>query len=860
MLSPVLIWLIFGITGISCADKCSWTNCPKWPKIEGGINVHIIPHTHDDLGWIKTVDEYYTGSKSKLVPVGVQYIFNTVIDELQKSPDRRFSYAETGFLTRWLEDHDSKQIDTLKRLVSTGQFEFIGGGWVQPDEAASHYVELIDQYTLGLRKLNETFGECGRPKVAWQIDPFGHSREHANLVALIGYEALFFSRIHYLDQDVRIRDKNLEFIWNASDDLKTNILTGIFYLWGYGPPPGFCYDALCNDEPIIDNIALEGYNIDERVDQFLKYVKEKASHQKHNNVMILMGGDFTFSNANMWYTNLDKLIRAANSKSKETKITLTYSTPTCYVQALNAAGPSLSQKSDDFFPYASSNHSYWTGYFTSKPALKGLIRKSSSILQLVRQLNSFATSKNGEDLRGVEVLERAVGLSMHHDAVTGTSKENVTRDYERRLLRGINVGEEILNKAVQKLAKKGKNSTELPRQTLCNLLNESVCEASRQKKFTVTVFNGNAHEMNSIARIPYYGSSCIVKSADNEEVVHQIGKTFFPQTHKNISGIAPNELTFSVRVPALGFKTYFVNEEAVSHIEGLKSTVSSTKRRIRKKKATTKTISNSIIRLSFNEDGYLAQMKDLKTGTVHELSQEFFYYEGMSDLNHTTQATGAYIFRPIENESKRFESKIQLEIIELHRRAFHDDSWGVEEPLDEPGEDGRGLVVRGKHWLLLGTPDEILQLQRTAAYELFYEPTITFATYESIDVYNKNFVGEFSGITKALPPEINLLTLKRLSPDSILLRLEHIFQNGENPNLSTPIKLDIENLFTRFEIISMEELNLAGNVQSGIIRNWPNSWNSSKRRVKNLPREGISVELKPMEIKTWRLSVIEKMP
>jgi hypothetical protein len=32
-----------------------------------------------------------------------------------------------------------------------------------------------------------------------------------------------------------------------------------------------------------------------------------------------MGGDFTFSNANMWYTNLDKLIRAANSKVRYKK-------------------------------------------------------------------------------------------------------------------------------------------------------------------------------------------------------------------------------------------------------------------------------------------------------------------------------------------------------------------------------------------------------------------------------------------------------------------------------------------------------------------------------------------------------------
>jgi hypothetical protein len=60
-----------------------------------------------------------------------------------------------------------------------------------------------------------------------------------------------------------------------------------------------------------------------------------------------------------------------------------YSTPSCYLKAVHDAGQTWTTKQDDFFPYASDPHSYWTGYYTSRPTLKRFERLGNNFLQVL---------------------------------------------------------------------------------------------------------------------------------------------------------------------------------------------------------------------------------------------------------------------------------------------------------------------------------------------------------------------------------------------------------------------------------------------------------------------------------------------
>jgi len=113
------------------------------------VTVHLISHTHDDVGWLKTVDEYFTGTNNNIAQAEVRMIIDTVITELIDDPNKRFTYVEMKFFSMWWKDQTPEHKARVRQLVQEGRLEFVNAGWSMHDEACTHYEDMINNMMIG---------------------------------------------------------------------------------------------------------------------------------------------------------------------------------------------------------------------------------------------------------------------------------------------------------------------------------------------------------------------------------------------------------------------------------------------------------------------------------------------------------------------------------------------------------------------------------------------------------------------------------------------------------------------------------------------------------------------------------------
>lgn len=196
----------------------------------------------------------------------------------------------------------------------------------------------------------------------------------------------------------------------------------------------------------------------------------------------------------------------------------------------------------------------------------------------------------------------------------------------------------------------------------------------------------------------------------------------------------------------------------------------------------------------------------------------------------------------------------------LHRRLLRDDSRGVEEPLDESGSNQKGLVVKGTVFLAFETIEQSASVYRDLARRVYNEPLVTFSL-ESNEILR--YLSGYSALTFELPPNLHILTFAPEAPqtsNSILVRIEHLYERGEDTVLSQPMRVNLRELLSKhFRVVEVEELALGGNMKADELSQrlpWKaddnQTWRSGPRASLDMPQEFI-FNFDSMQIRTFRV-------
>ena len=451
------------------------------------LTVFVLPHSHDDLGWQRTVDEYYEEE--------VRYIYDGVVDQLLRDPSRRFLFVETGYFMRWWHEQSASVQSSVRTLITEGRIDFSNGAWCMADDASPGHVDQIQNAELGLRYVRDTVG--AQVRTAWHIDPFGLSASYASLFGAMNYTSWVFNRVDTRLKDLWHNDTHLQFHWRprgappSSPGIFAHVLDthygapeinykGQSYHFDYEVFGGLGGGENAGSQlPVSDTAPSPFYNatVDSIAEAFAAIARLRAGWYRlgapyqhvpdgHGVILVPFGDDMKFQNAAKQYGNMDRLIRAVNTRFDDWGVNVRYGTLREYFALINTdlgnenkksftngaftghgngVITSSSRKSSnhghksqssaaawpvfegDFMPLGTNENvytsqidwniskaneetEYWTGHYTTRPLMKQLVSRAGGARRTSEIALSLACAKNREPHAGAGPVVDPVAL------------------------------------------------------------------------------------------------------------------------------------------------------------------------------------------------------------------------------------------------------------------------------------------------------------------------------------------------------------------------------------------------------------------------------------------------------------------
>jgi alpha-mannosidase len=145
----------------------------------------LTGHAHIDLAWLWP----YSETRRKM-----RRTFHTALGLMEASEDYHFNQSTAHYYAQ-MEEDDPALLQQIKAQAAAGQWEVIGGMWVEPDTNMPTGESLARQVLYGQRYFEKHFGK--RHTVCWLPDCFGFSGAMPQLLRQGGIDSFFTIKVNW---------------------------------------------------------------------------------------------------------------------------------------------------------------------------------------------------------------------------------------------------------------------------------------------------------------------------------------------------------------------------------------------------------------------------------------------------------------------------------------------------------------------------------------------------------------------------------------------------------------------------------------------------------------------------------------
>lgn len=408
---------------------------------------HVIvfaESSHWDPNWLHTSEEYYRRFVSPNL--------DAAIDALVREPRRVYS-IECMFFLRMYWERRPEQQDALRRLVNQGRLRLTSSGVTTADTLLPSTEAILRDLLLGQEWLRG-HGMTQEPRLAYFTDSFGCSPALPSLLRAAGFDRTAITRIdgmYFIAADLeRARnfprpgssaalllqdEKSLDFVWRDANGAEVLCHWNAFT---YGQGDMLAHHGITR--AYVAPLAIANRSERHVAHRIATYSRQLAPFARTPYVFCPIGFDFVAPIPDL-VALLDRYDRVRY--------------PTTGVWAVNAG-------LDDYLALVACHREalpvveldpnpYWTGFYTSRPALKKRCRALVERLLLAEALALLPEHQDGASPLRQELKDAwwdAVTTN-HHDFITGTSPDAVV---ESEQLPWLDRAMETADRAIQRLA------------------------------------------------------------------------------------------------------------------------------------------------------------------------------------------------------------------------------------------------------------------------------------------------------------------------------------------------------------------------------------------------------------------------